>query len=227
MTIEVELDGRRRLVTLRREGALWVVRLDNREVAVSVVEAGERWSMLVNPAEAGLHDGKLAEAGLHDGDVAEAGDDTRRVESGFSRISDSTVESGFPGPPKLGTSEGGSRTSYDIAFEPGANGELVVHVNGVAVPLSIVDRRRRRRLSGSGESGTDTRPRTITAPMPGRIVRVLVQPGEAVRAGQGLIVVEAMKMENELRAPRGGTVAEVRVREGASVDADAVLVVLR
>jgi biotin carboxyl carrier protein len=63
--------------------------------------------------------------------------------------------------------------------------------------------------------------------MPGRIVRVLVQPGEAVRAGQGLIVVEAMKMENELRAPRAGTVAEIRVREGASVEADAVLVVLR
>ena len=128
---------------------------------------------------------------------------------------DSDVASGF------------SRISYDVSFDPGSNGELVVHVNGVAVPLSIVDRRHRRGRSGSGESGTDAQPKAIVAPMPGRIVRVLVQPGEAVQARQGLIVVEAMKMENELRAPRDGTVAEVRVREGASVEADAVLVVLR
>ena len=200
MTIEIEIDGRRRQVALRREDDRWVAQLDGREITVSVSEVAGRWSMLVLPPEGGSH-GSL------------------RVEG--------SVASGFPGPPKLGTSEGGSRKSYDIAFEPMSGGELVVHVNGVAVPLSIVDRRRRRRLSGSGESGTDTRPKAIAAPMPGRIVRVLVQPGEAVRAGQGLIVVEAMKMENELRAPRGGTVAEVRVREGASVEADAVLVVLR
>ncbi len=160
--------------------------------------------MLVNPAEAGLHD--------------------TNVESGFSRISN--VESGFPGPPKLGTSEGGSRISYEVSFEPGANGDLIVHVNGVAVPVTVVDGRRRRRERG-GEAGADAQPRSIVAPMPGRIVKVLVQPGEAVEARQGLVVVEAMKMENELRAPRSGTVAEVRVSEGASVEANAVLVVLR
>ena len=183
MTIEVEVNDRRRQVVLRREGAHWVATLDARDLAVSVVVAGSRWSMLESP-----HDGAH-----HDSDVA----------SGFSRI------------------------SYDVSFDPGSNGELVVHVNGVAVPLSIVDRRHRRGRSGSGESGTDAQPKAIVAPMPGRIVRVLVQPGEAVQARQGLIVVEAMKMENELRAPRDGTVAEVRVREGASVEADAVLVVLR
>jgi biotin carboxyl carrier protein len=62
--------------------------------------------------------------------------------------------------------------------------------------------------------------------MPGRVVRVLVAPGDAVTARQGLVVVEAMKMENELRAPRDGTVAEVRTREGAPVDANVVLVVI-
>ena len=67
---------------------------------------------------------------------------------------------------------------------------------------------------------------TIVAPMPGRVVKVLVAPGDAVQARQGLVVVEAMKMENELRAPRAGTVAEVRVREGAPVDANVVLVVI-
>jgi biotin carboxyl carrier protein len=62
--------------------------------------------------------------------------------------------------------------------------------------------------------------------MPGRVVKVLVTPGAAVAARQGLVVVEAMKMENELRAPRAGTVTEVRVREGAPVDANTVLVVI-
>jgi biotin carboxyl carrier protein len=62
--------------------------------------------------------------------------------------------------------------------------------------------------------------------MPGKIVRILVKPGDSVLARQGLVVVEAMKMENELRAPKAGTVAEVRVTEGASVEAGAVLVVV-
>jgi biotin carboxyl carrier protein len=101
-----------------------------------------------------------------------------------------------------------------------------VHVNGVAVPLIVIDRRHRRR-GGGGPAGDEARPRAVVAPMPGRIVKVLVKPGEAVEARQGLVVIEAMKMENELRAPRAGTVADVRVTEGASVEANAVLVVLK
>jgi biotin carboxyl carrier protein len=66
----------------------------------------------------------------------------------------------------------------------------------------------------------------VIAPMPGRIVKVLVKAGDRVARGQGLVVVEAMKMENELRAPREGTVAAVRVSEGMSVEASAVLVVV-
>jgi biotin carboxyl carrier protein len=62
--------------------------------------------------------------------------------------------------------------------------------------------------------------------MPGKVVRVLVRPGDTVRARQPLVVVEAMKMENELRAPRDGTVSDVTAREGASVEAGALLVVL-
>ena len=82
------------------------------------------------------------------------------------------------------------------------------HVNGLAVPVSIVDPRERlvrRRGSASDEAG----PRSIVSPMPGRIVKVLVREGDAVAAQQGLVVVEAMKMENELRAPRAGQVSEV------------------
>jgi biotin carboxyl carrier protein len=62
--------------------------------------------------------------------------------------------------------------------------------------------------------------------MPGKIVKVLVQPGDVVGARQGLVVVEAMKMENELRSQRPGTVADVRVKEGMSVEAGTVLVVV-
>ena len=66
----------------------------------------------------------------------------------------------------------------------------------------------------------------VKAPMPGRIVRVLVAAGDRVIAGQGLVVVEAMKMENELRSPRDGAVTEVRVVAGAAVEAGTVLVVV-
>jgi biotin carboxyl carrier protein len=62
--------------------------------------------------------------------------------------------------------------------------------------------------------------------MPGRIARVLVNAGDTVAARQGLVVVEAMKMENELRSPRAGTVSEVRVAAGALVEANAVLIVI-
>ena len=62
--------------------------------------------------------------------------------------------------------------------------------------------------------------------MPGRIVKVLVNAGDTVAAQQGLVVVEAMKMENELRAPRAGRVTRVNVVDGMSVEANAVLVTL-
>ena len=72
----------------------------------------------------------------------------------------------------------------------------------------------------------DGGPARILAPMPGRLVRVLVQPGQQVEAGDGLLVMEAMKMENELRSPRAGRVAELLVREGQTVETAALLVVV-
>ena len=174
VTVEIEDDGERRQVALRRHGQEWIAGIDGRELAVSVERIGDRWSVLVGPADAG---------------------------SGRSGI----------------------RNSFDVAIEPGTGGSLVVHVNGVAVPLTVADRRGRGR---GRDAAADDRPQTIVAPMPGRIVRILVKPGEAVQPRQGLVVVEAMKMENELRAARAGTVTDVRVTEGDSVEANAVLVVL-
>jgi biotin carboxyl carrier protein len=112
--------------------------------------------------------------------------------------------------------------SYDVMFEPAGGGGWQVHVNGRTVPAGLLTSARRQRRHGASAAG-DGR---VLAPMPGRVVKVLVTAGMAVEARQGVIVVEAMKMENELRAPRAGTVREVRVTEGASVEAQTVLVVI-
>jgi biotin carboxyl carrier protein len=130
-----------------------------------------------------------------------------------------------PGPSGPGDSGAGeAAASYEIAIDD-RNGVLDVHVDGIAVPVTVADPRRAWTRAGRGH-GDASGPRPITAPMPGRIVKVLVTPGEAVAARQGLVVVEAMKMENELRSPKDGTVAEVKVSEGMSVEAGAVLVVV-
>jgi biotin carboxyl carrier protein len=111
-----------------------------------------------------------------------------------------------------------------------AGGELAVYVNGRAVPVSIHGltgtrtQRRPARPDRTGEARSG--PVNVAAPMPGRIVKVLVNEGDAVTARQGVVVVEAMKMENEVRAPRSGTVKEVRVVQGALVEARTVLIVI-
>jgi biotin carboxyl carrier protein len=100
-----------------------------------------------------------------------------------------------------------------------------VRVGGVLIEVSVNGGRRFGRkdeVARAGGSG----PLRVVAPMPGKIVRVLVRTGEAVQARQPLIVIEAMKMENELRAAAAGTVAEVLVEEGQSVEAGALLAVV-
>jgi pyruvate carboxylase subunit B len=106
-----------------------------------------------------------------------------------------------------------------------ASGQFTVGVDAVPVAAALNNRRRWNRRDDASAAGTG--PQRITAPMPGKIVRVLVEPGDPVHPHKGLIVVEAMKMENELRASREGTVSEVLVHEGQSVDAGALLVVIR
>ena len=82
--------------------------------------------------------------------------------------------------------------------------------------VEIRDPRRWRR----GGAGLEAEgPQEIVAPMPGRIVRVLVAENQEVSREQGLVVIEAMKMQNELRAPRGGRVEKVYVEEGTGVEA--------
>jgi len=114
--------------------------------------------------------------------------------------------------------------SHEVTVSPDAvSGRFVIRVATTPVLAGTNGRRARR----SEDSVAATGPQRVSAPMPGKIVRVLVKLGDVVRARQPLVVVEAMKMENELRADRAGTVAEVRVQEGQSVDAGALLVVIQ
>jgi biotin carboxyl carrier protein len=111
--------------------------------------------------------------------------------------------------------------SHEVAVErDGA--DLVIHFPARSIRVTLAD--------GTSVSAAPLRraggPTRLTVPMPGRVVRVLVTAGAAVEAGQGLVVIEAMKMENELRAPRAGRVEEVAVREGQAVEAGGLLLVI-
>jgi len=89
-----------------------------------------------------------------------------------------------------------------------------------------VELRDPRSLRSRASDADGKGPRKLLAPMPGKVVRVLVKEGDAVDIGQGLIVVEAMKMQNEMKASRAGRVVEVRVGEGDTVSAGDTLMVL-
>lgn len=98
-----------------------------------------------------------------------------------------------------------------------------VEIGGRTLNVDVRDpRERTRKGSGAGTSGRQN----ILAPMPGKVIRVLVAAGDAVEAGQGLIVVEAMKMQNEMKAPKAGTIAQVNVIEGATVAVGETLLVI-
>lgn len=109
--------------------------------------------------------------------------------------------------------------SYEARVEetPAA---LVVVIDGYRFEIEVRDPRRfARRSAGAGGEGVQT----VAAPMPGKVVRVLVAAGDSVEAGQGLLVVEAMKMQNEMKAARAGSVLSISAREGDTVAAGEVL----
>jgi biotin carboxyl carrier protein len=113
--------------------------------------------------------------------------------------------------------------SYHVRVAPSGPGAWSVRLCGHELTAGVQDpRAAARRRSGGGAEGQ----RRIATSMPGKVVRLLVAPGDAVTAGQGLIVVEAMKMQNEIKAPRAGRVLEVRAAEGATVAAGEALLIL-
>lgn len=113
--------------------------------------------------------------------------------------------------------------SFEVRVEL-ATGGYRVDVRGQELHVAVHDPRRLSRRSGAT---LDTEGRqNITAPMPGKVVKVLVAERSAVEAGQGLMVVEAMKMQNEIRSPKKGVVEKIYVREGASVSGGETLLVV-
>lgn len=117
-----------------------------------------------------------------------------------------------------------SGQSHQICVVPSSEGPLELQTGGFEFSAEVIDP---RSWSGRRHGGAEAEGRQqIAAPMPGKVVRLLVKAGDAVEAGQGLLVVEAMKMQNEIRSPKRGTVERVLVAEGQAVNAGEVLCVV-
>jgi len=106
----------------------------------------------------------------------------------------------------------------------GAGQSFAIVVRGRTYEVAVVDPKRLR--SGESAGAHHAGAAEIVSPMPGKIVRVLVESGDRVEAGAGIIVVEAMKMQNEMKAPKAGTVVSINAAEGATVNAGDVLAVV-
>ena len=114
---------------------------------------------------------------------------------------------------------------HRIVVRPaGVRGRYTIWVDGFRHEVEALDERMRAIRELAGATAGAAGPAPLVAPMPGMIVRVNVEVGARVHPGQGLVVMEAMKMENELRAPAAGTVTAVRVAPGTAVEKGAVLV---
>jgi biotin carboxyl carrier protein len=115
---------------------------------------------------------------------------------------------------------------YECRVDAGAGrqGTAEVHIGSRAYNVTLVDSKRLRggHSAGANVDGTVQ----IVAQMPGKVVRVLVEQGAKVEAGDSILVVEAMKMQNEMKSPRAGTVTTLRARVGETVKAGEVLAVI-
>ena len=116
--------------------------------------------------------------------------------------------------------------AYNIEFERNPAGGENLLVRGQVVHVEVLDLRKMRLRKVQAHAGGHDGPATIASPMPGKVVAVLVEEGQQVVKGQGLVVVEAMKMENELKAPRDGVVKDLAAAVGSAVDGGAPLCVV-
>ncbi|MFL5480482.1 MAG: biotin/lipoyl-containing protein [Gemmatimonadaceae bacterium] len=120
----------------------------------------------------------------------------------------------------------GTRVFRVVTVKRPGRGHYSLWVDGYRFDIEALDERTRAIRDLSAANATPTGPAPVLAPMPGLIVRVNVRPGDVVEAGQGVIVMEAMKMENELRATSAGTVKRVEVTPGMAVEKGTLLVAL-
>jgi biotin carboxyl carrier protein len=161
---DVTIEGRQRRVEIRRSNGGWFCRLDDQQISLDAVSAGDGVLSL-------LLDGK----------------------------------------------------SYEVRRESGPTGAHL-WVGGNRYPVEVRDPRSLRNRRGPG--GAEDGPQKLVAPMPGKIVRVLVEEKAMVEAGQGIVVVEAMKMQNEIKSPKKGVVQKLNAAVGASVNAGEVLAIV-
>jgi biotin carboxyl carrier protein len=113
--------------------------------------------------------------------------------------------------------------SFEVKHERTGSG-ATIFVRGTRYEVSVADPRswRGRRGAARGEAG----PQNLTASMPGKVVRVLAREGDAIVSGQGIAVVEAMKMQNEIRSPRAGVLKKMLAHEGMKVNTGEVLAIV-
>jgi glutaconyl-CoA/methylmalonyl-CoA decarboxylase subunit gamma len=116
---------------------------------------------------------------------------------------------------------GGKQVLVDV---DGVAPDLTVTVDNKGVPLKLTSAR--AKVAGRAAPPPKLGPSAVLSPMPGKVVKVLVAVGDEVKSGQGVVVVEAMKMENELKAPKDGKIKAVAVKEGQPVEAGQNLVTL-
>ncbi|HWP43565.1 MAG TPA: biotin/lipoyl-containing protein [Blastocatellia bacterium] len=109
---------------------------------------------------------------------------------------------------------------YEARVWSSGAGSFTVGLRGRLFDTRIIDRKHRR-ASVEVEGRQQ-----LVAPMPGKVVRVLLAAGDEVAAGQGVLVVEAMKMQNEIKSPRAGRLTEIRVSEGSTVNANQILAIV-
>jgi pyruvate carboxylase subunit B len=114
-----------------------------------------------------------------------------------------------------------------LSMRSPARGQWTVNAAGDRWEAEVIDERTRHIRSLTVGAGQARGPASLRAPMPGLVVRVLVEPEQEVAAGAGLVVLEAMKMENELKATAGGVVSAVLAQPGAAVEKGQVLVEFR
>jgi biotin carboxyl carrier protein len=111
--------------------------------------------------------------------------------------------------------------SHEVRVAPNPDGSLTLQDGPTEFRAEVADPRAwRGRTHGAVEAEGRQK---IVAPMPGKVIRLLVKPGDKVEAGQGLLVVEAMKMQNEVKSPKTGTVEKLLAKEGLPVNAGDVL----
>lgn len=116
---------------------------------------------------------------------------------------------------------GGAAALVDV---DGAAPDLTVTLDNVSVPVKLQSAR--AKVAGRAAAAPKSGPSAVQSPMPGKVVKLLVAVGDEVKAGQGVVVVEAMKMENELKSPRDGKVKAISVKEGQPVEAGQSLALL-